>query len=209
MCKSRTSRARTAGGLVLACALWVWAPGQGAFAQAGTGESVESGQVQRGGQSVHYRIRHLPVSSFPDLPQPVAARLNELGCMIPQTYQAHRPENVIHGSLESAGSSDWAALCSAQGNVSLIVIFGRDPGRYERLSSSPETEHLQPSDGSGDLGFNWGIDPASPDAVHEAQIGLVPRPHRLDHDSIADSVIDHRTIYHFYSGTWTTVEMPG
>ena len=57
------------------------------------------------------------------------------------------------------------------------------------------------------LGFNWGIDPASPEHVHEAQIGMSHRPPRLDHDALADSVIDHRTVYHFFAqnGAWTVV----
>jgi hypothetical protein len=31
----------------------------------------------------------------------------------------------------------------------------------------------------------------------------------VDHDALADSVIDHRTVYHFYKkNVWTLVEMP-
>src|ERR1039458_1460391 len=84
----------------------------------------ESGRVVVEGQSTPYVIRHLPVSSFPQLPNSVAKALAERGCLIPQTYQAHRPENVVQASLEQPGSSDWAVLCSAQGTVSLLVFFG-------------------------------------------------------------------------------------
>jgi hypothetical protein len=35
------------------------------------------------------------------------------------------------------------------------------------------------------------------------------RPPRLDHDALADSVVDRRTVYHFYAkSVWTLVEMP-
>jgi hypothetical protein len=35
------------------------------------------------------------------------------------------------------------------------------------------------------------------------------RPARLDHDALADSVIDHRTAYHFYSkSVWTLLDVP-
>ena len=35
------------------------------------------------------------------------------------------------------------------------------------------------------------------------------RPPRLDHDALADSVLDHRTVYHFYSrDKWTLIDMP-
>lgn len=31
-----------------------------------------------------------------------------------------------------------------------------------------------------------------------------PRPPLVDHDAVADSVIDQQTVYHFYSkGAWT------
>ena len=55
----------------------------------------------------------------------------------------------------------------------------------------------------------WGIDPASPDQVRQAQIGLERRPSRLDHDALADSVIDRHTVYHFYlKNAWTLLDTP-
>jgi hypothetical protein len=68
---------------------------------------------------------------------------------------------------------------------------------------------LQSHPSTGVLGFNWGIDPASPQQIHEAQIGLAPRPAKLDHDALADSVVDHKTIYRFYAkSAWIVLEMP-
>ncbi len=173
----------------------------------------ESGTVSVDGRPTPYRIRHLPIESFPDLPATIQAELSRRGCLIPQTYEAHRPENVVHASLEGSGSSDWAVLCSAKGTVSLLVFFTGDSGtslaaRFV-LASAPETERLQ-AHGTGDvLGFNWGIDAASPQQVHDAQAGLFPRPPLIDHDALADSVVDHRTIYHFYAkDAWTLLDMP-
>lgn len=170
---------------------------------------VESGEVTVNGQPAPYIIRYLPPSSFPDLPRVVAEQLTRRGCLIPQTYEARQPENVVHASLEHAGSSDWAVLCSAEGTVSLLVFFESAPESPVVLASAPQTERLQPRVVSGTLGFNWGIDPASPHRVHEAQTGLSRRPPAPDHDALADSVIDHRTVYHFFSnGKWTLLEMP-
>src|SRR5665213_1267661 len=95
---------KTVGVLALASLL------QAQARDTGTANLIESGHRTINGHSVAYRIRHLPVSSFPDLPAPIAEILNQRGCLVPQTYEAHRPENVIHASLESAGSSDWAVL---------------------------------------------------------------------------------------------------
>ncbi len=159
---------------------------------------AESGHISANGNAVPYLIRRLPVSSFPGLPGSIALLLNQRGCMIPQTYEAHRPENVVHASLERAGSSDWAVLCSAHGTVVLLVFFSSAPGDPQELASAPETERLQPHDPTGVLGFNWGIDPATPAQVHEAQAGMDPRPSPVDHDALADSVLERHTVYHFY-----------
>jgi hypothetical protein len=161
------------------------------------------------GRSTPFLIRHLPVSSFPELPASIADTLDRRGCLIPQTYEAHHPENVVHASLERAGSSDWAVLCAAEGTVSLLVFFDASAAPPLLLASAPETERLQTHDPSGVLGFNWGIDPATPEQVRVARMAMEHHPPRLDHDALADSVVDHRTVYHFYAkSVWTLLAMP-
>lgn len=168
---------------------------------------VESGTAVVDGQRAEYRIRRLPVSSFPDLPSAIADLLTQRECLVPQTYAAHHPENVIHASLERSGSSDWAVLCSAQGTVSLLVFFGSTSGRPIVLSSAPETKRMQRHDSTGVLGFNWAIDPASPETVRRAQSALQRTSPPLDHDAVADSVVEHSTVYRIYTQrTWTVVE---
>ena len=47
------------------------------------------------------------------------------------------------------------------------------------------------------------------DRIREAQAGLVFHPARLDHDALADSVIDRHTVYHFYlKNAWTLLDTP-
>jgi hypothetical protein len=165
-----------------------------------------SGQVTVDGRPTPYLIRHLPINAFPQLPATVEDALVRRGCLIPQTYEAHRPENVVNASLERHGSSDWAVLCSADGRVSLLVFFARG-GDPMVVASAPETDCLQAHGATNVLGFNWGIDPASPETVHEAQFGMRHPPPRLDHDALADSVIDRRTIYRvFAKGAWTVID---
>jgi hypothetical protein len=180
-----------------------------AGAQPTPAQLTVSGQTVVEGHLFAFLIHRLPVSSFPDLPPAIADSLNRRGCLIPQTYEAHRPENVVHASLERSGSSDWAVLCSAQEKVTLLVFFANNPARPFVLASGLEADRLQAHDSTGVLGFNWGIDPASPEQIHEAQSGLDKRPPILDHDALADSIIEHRTVYHFYAkSAWTLVEMP-
>jgi hypothetical protein len=192
------------GGALLACSLL-----QAQQPEHTPPPLVTTGQVIVDGRSTSYRIRHLPVTSFPDLPEPLAALLTRRGCLIPQTYQARRPENVIHASLERPGSSDWAVLCSKEGMVSLLVFFSSSPERLQLLASAPETERLQVHDVSGVLGFNWGIDPASPKQIFQTQSGMGHRPPLVDHDALADTIIDHRIVYHFYlQNAWTELDTP-
>lgn len=180
------------------------------LAQLGPGSSPldESGHVTVAGHLVPYLIRRLPINSFPQLPTSIQDELRHRNCLIPQTYAAHRPENVIHGSFERAGSSDWAVLCSAHGVASLLVFFG-GTSRPFTLATRPETERLQVSNPGQPLGFNWGIDAASPRQVRDAQAGMYPRPPLLDHDAVADSIVEHNTFYHYYAGgAWTLVPTP-
>jgi hypothetical protein len=166
-----------------------------------------TGQIIFDGHSTPYLIRHLPVNAFPQLPPAVQDALTRRGCLIPQTYEARQPENVAHASLERPGSSDWAVLCSVNGNVSLLVFFSSSNGDPMVLAIAPETERLQSHGTSPVLGFNWAIDPASPQDVHEAQLAMKRPPPRLDHDALADSIIDQKTVYHFYSKTaWTLLD---
>jgi hypothetical protein len=183
-----------------------------AFAQAGAVSSAvpsldERGEIDVSGHSAHYLIRNLPVSSFPELPPAIASALTGRGCVIPQTYEAKRPENVIHGSFERPGSADWAVLCSAGGKVSLLVFLTSGSSDTPTILASKRTlTLLQTHDSTGVLGFDWGIDPASPKRVHDAQAGLAHRPPAPDHDCVAGTEIDRRTIYHLYrDGAWETV----
>jgi hypothetical protein len=193
---------------MVSSALGLWAsPGVGQISQQPP--LVETGKLSIAGREVSYRIRNLPVSSFPDLPDPIVEVLNDRGCLIPQTYEAKRPENVIHGSLERPGSLDWAVLCAAKGKVSLLVFFASTSlSKPTVLAAVAEADRLQPHDSSGELGFNWGIDPASPERIHDAEAGMTHRPPMLDHDCLADTIVDHRTVYHLYrNGAWEKVDV--
>lgn len=169
----------------------------------------ESGKTSIEGHSVSYLIRRLPVDSFPDLPDAIAGVLVQRGCLIPQTYQARRPENVIHASFERPGSSDWAVLCSEHGRVDLLVFFARNPDKPVRLASAAEMDRLQRHDSSGVFGFDWGIDPASPKQVREAQAGMEHHPPLLDHDALLETVLNQRAVYHFYAhNAWNMLDVP-
>ena len=168
----------------------------------------EFGKTSVDGRTVSYLVRRLPVDSYPELPDAVAEALKVRRCLIPQTYQAHRPENVVHASFDRAGSSDWAVLCSTHGSVELLVFFARKPGQAMTVASAPELERIERHDSTGVFGFDWGIDSLSPKQVREAQSGLDHRA-EVDHDALADTVLNQKTIYRFYAhDEWTKLDAP-
>ena len=172
---------------------------------SGFAERIESGQiVSPAGKPVSYHIRLLPLSSFPALPADVAGQLRHRGCMIPQSYEAMQPENVIHGAFHAPGVSDWAALCSVDGTTTLYVFFA---GRFDdpsALRSQPDTAWLGADPGQSELGSAWGIATRTAD-----QLRASPELRRLmaiDHDAIDDAWLERSLTVRYYDGhKWLTV----
>jgi len=165
-------------------------------------ERIESGELRSAtGETVTYRIRLLPIASFPDLPAAIAGELTRRQCMIPQSFEAKQPENVIHGAFRAPGSSDWAALCSSQGTTTLYVFFA---GQFESpiaLRSQSDSAWLEAEPGSSIYGSSWGI------AVRSAaELRASPQLHRgatLDHDAIDDARLERSLVVHYYqAGRW-------
>lgn len=186
--------------LIAVCALaGIAAVAQTAFSPQPQSEQDEAGVASvPGNPGVHYQIRLLPISSFPQLPAEVAAQLSHKGCMIPQTFEAHEPENVITGSFQKRGSADWAALCSIKGVTTLYVFFQSDFSHPIALRSQPDTKWLG-IEWSEDYGSAWGIS-ITPQAV-------MPRSDQADHDGIEDSYVGQSSVVHYFqSGQWTTLD---
>lgn len=162
-------------------------------------EQVETGQLNYSGKMLPYRIRRLPLAAFPDLPVPVLNALEQRQCMVPQTYAARRPENVIYGEFWQKGSRDWAVLCSHDGSTSLLVFRGNAIGLPVELASGKDTDRLQ-ARLNGSLGFAWGLDPAAPENVRRVA-GTKSGP--FDHDGIQVSIVERSSEIHYYqNGTW-------
>lgn len=165
-------------------------------------ERIEKGSAAApGGKPMPYRIRLLPVASFPDLPEVVAAELNRRGCMIPQSFEAKQPENVIHGAFRASGSSDWAALCSVQETTTFYVFFAGQFSSPIALRSQPDAAWLAAEPGNPVAGSAWGI------AVQSAaELRSTPALHRglmVDHDGIDDARLERTMVIHYFeAGRW-------
>ncbi|WP_446742881.1 hypothetical protein [Silvibacterium acidisoli] len=195
--------------LKIAGLLLVFAPFCIAAAQSAPGEKTETGQGTTGnGQPVSYTIRLLPLASFPELPATVAAVLQTKNCLVPQTFEAHAPENVIPGAFEKEGSQDWAALCSADGVTTLYVVFGSHPATPVALRSQPDAKWLG-SEQAGVYGAAWGISRRPGDQLRPARMQVQGggSVHSYDHDGIEDAFVEkNSTVHYFEAGQWLVLE---
>ena len=71
------------------------------------------------------------------------AGLQRLGCTIPQSFAAKRPENVIHGSFTARGASEWAALCSVHGTSDIVIFRTGLAEPVARLAQEPDDVYVQ------------------------------------------------------------------
>ncbi len=165
-------------------------------------EQVESGRIHTPtGETEQYRIRLLPPSSFPDLPPDVVAQLRDRRCMIPQSFEAQAPENVIHGAFRAAGSHDWAALCSSSGSTTLYVFFAGHFDAPFPLRSQPDTAWLGAEPGSTVYGSAWGIATRPLAALQNSR--LAASGVAFDHDAIEDADLEQSATLRYYgSGRW-------
>lgn len=176
-----------------------------AQAQASPAEQVETGQVQTRQGIRPYRIRLLPPASFPNLPPAVVSQLNAQHCLIPQTFEARKPENVIHGEFEAPGSTDWAVLCSHDGSTDLLVFLHSALEKPFTLATAKNTDRMASEMPADPLGSAWGISTIPPDGMRHT-----PGVHQhgpFNHDGIEDDFIEHASTVHYYrSGSWLALE---
>ncbi|HEY1229395.1 MAG TPA: hypothetical protein VGF26_18975, partial [Ramlibacter sp.] len=88
-------------------------------------------------------IERLDPAAFNEVPVTVRAGLQRLGCTIPQSYTARRPENVIRGSFTARGAAEWAALCSVNGTSDIVIFRAGLAEPVARLAREPDDIYVQ------------------------------------------------------------------
>ena len=156
----------------------------------------------KGDQSFAFRM--LPPATFTELPAPILRDLEKRRCMIPQSYEAKSPENVIHGAFLQQGSNDWAVLCSHDGTSTLLVYWNGTAAKTAELAAQVDSDTADPYDETSLLGYARGIDPASPNKIDEL---LANKPYGpFDHEGIRDAHIEKSSVIHYFKGgTWMTL----
>ena len=184
---------------LISFSMLLFAFAQGRQARAQATEQVESGQLEIAGKSMPYRIRRLPIAAFPDLPEAVRGVMEERHCTVPQTYEARRPENVIHGDFLEKGSRDWAVLCSHDGTSEILVFRSNALALPIELDSKKDIDRLQ-ARLNGTLGFAWGLDIAKAGNMQRIAGG---KAGMFDHDGIQVSIVEKSSrIHYFRDGSW-------
>lgn len=155
-------------------------------------------------------LHRLGVEAFPGLPPAVVSTMRELGCQIPQPYEApHRPgpQNVISGHFFDAGTESWAALCSVSGTVRLLAFRGPFDTAPVTLVGGLEISYFQMLD-EQKAGFSWLITPTGPSVIrryHEAYGGPALPP--LAHDGIESHFLGKASvILYWHDGRWLRLQ---
>jgi hypothetical protein len=156
----------------------------------------------KGDQSFAFRM--LPPATFTELPAPILRDLEKRHCMIPQSYEAKSPENVVHGAFLQQGSNDWAVLCSQDGTSTLLVYWNGTAAKPAELAAQVDSDTAEPHDETSLLGYARGIDSASTNKINEL---LANKPYGpFDHDGIKDAHIEKSSVIHYFKGgTWMTL----
>jgi hypothetical protein len=161
------------------------------------GEQLRRGHI--GDQSFAFRL--LPPATFTELPAPIRSDLEKRHCLIPQSYEAKSPENVIHGAFREKGSSDWAALCSQDGTTTLLIYWNGSAAKPAELAVQLDTDTADPHDETSILGYARAIDVASPNKIDEVLANKSYGP--FDHDGIKDAHVEKSSVIHYFkNGMW-------
>ena len=132
-------------------------------------------------------FRYLEPRQVRELPAPVRADLEKLGCRIPKFTKWDARHNIIHGQFFKAGQQDWAVLCQAGDKTGILLYPGGVASDLPMLRAEPS-------------------DPAR--TIHAISAFVLQKravrdhpdepPPPFDHDGIEDGPIQKtgRVIYH-------------
>jgi hypothetical protein len=88
-------------------------------------------------------IERLEPTVFTQVPASVRSGMTRLGCTVPQTFMARRPENVIHGSFTARAAREWAVLCSVSGTSEILVFRANSERPIARFAEVADETFVQ------------------------------------------------------------------
>jgi hypothetical protein len=170
----------------------------GSLRQAGAGSAGIDTNWIKAAQN----IRRVPPAEFTAAPRRVTNALKLMGCTIPQVLDEGSRHNLIKGSFARRGQTDWAALCSHQGETSIIVFWSGNPKTISKIGIGQDTDSLQ-SVGKGKAEFSRVIDTLGINGVNKVVARNKEAWPPITHDAISDTFVGTgTTIFYFYQGKW-------
>jgi hypothetical protein len=89
-------------------------------------------------------IVKLRPSELPGVPVVIAQQLEQRDCLIPvMNFEPRSDRNAIKGEFAVVGQQDWAALCSRNGHISIVVVWGGKHTCPSELHLTTEEAYLQ------------------------------------------------------------------
>lgn len=153
-------------------------------------------------------IRRLPPAAFSHLDRNIVAHLQGEGCAVPQSYLKSEPHNVISGEFERRGQTDWAVLCSRNGQSSIIVFWRGSTRSVSEIGKAPDRTFLQMVSGDGKFAFSRSIESVGRDYImshYQAYRGR--KPPRITHEGINDAYVEKASVVLYYHrGNWLKLQ---
>ena len=159
-------------------------------------------------ESADRATRRLAPAMFVELPAAIRSELESRGCLVPQSFTATRPQNVIKGRFTLSGQTDWAVLCSRQRQSSILVFRGGLASAAEEIATEDDIHSLQTIDGRGGIGYSRTIAVATSRYIKDRQNtdrgSTLPA---IDHEGINDFFIEKGSVvWYWYRGRWLKLQ---
>ena len=153
----------------------------------------------------HGSVPWLAPSAFPSVPRSVRATLGARRCRIPQPWPYSSPANIIAGHFRSHWRVDYAALCSRDGESTVLVLNGQTGAVIAELNKRPDADYVQTVvDGSN--GYSRQIEPVPPSPDGFCFESSPPCPCKpAIYDGIADIFEGKGSETHCWHKGWQTV----
>ncbi|HYV67184.1 MAG TPA: hypothetical protein VE964_13140 [Myxococcales bacterium] len=153
------------------------------------------------------------------LPAAIKQELDNMGCRIPQAYEA-QPNNAVQGEFARKGQKDWAVLCSKGGSSRLLIFWGGpakcpDPRRVaadqEFLQSQNDQKAGATAQPDAKLYFSRMIAVLNPEATKGQFAARGGKKLAPDHDGIEESIpLEQSSIVHYCAnGRWAQAAYQG
>ena len=150
----------------------------------------------------------LPPASFSRLPKNIVQYLQGRGCTVPQSYPSREPHNVISGEFARRGQTDWAVLCSREGESSILVFWRGSTKSVSEIAKASDRGFLQTVGEGGKVAFSRAIEAVGRDYIlgqHKACGGRKPPP--LTHQGISDAYVEKASVVLYYHrGRWLELQ---